>query len=71
MTVGVGMLKSYERMGVVDVVCTEGCSCQPRRFDLHNNEKASTCNCFAHCSWLSSNSILLSDLETSLMPTCT
>ena len=53
MTVGIGMLKSYERMGMVNVACTEGCSCQPRKFDLHHEEQASTCrNCFAHYSLL-------------------
>lgn len=72
MTVGIGMLKSYERMGMVNVACTEGCSCRPRKFDLHHEEQASTCrNCFAHCSLLSTTSIVLPDLATSIMPTCT
>ena len=41
MTVGVGMLKSYQHMGVAEVACTEGCSCEPQAFDLHQEEKVS------------------------------
>ena len=41
MTVGVGMLKSYQQMGVAEVACTQGCSCEPQAFDLHQEEKVS------------------------------
>ena len=41
MTVGIGMLKSYHHMGVATVACTEGCSCEPQAFDLHQEEKVS------------------------------
>ena len=42
MTVGVGMLKSYQHMGVAEVACTQGCSCEPQAFDLHQEEKVSS-----------------------------
>ena len=33
---GVGHLKSYERMGQALVSCTSGCTCKPTVFDGHN-----------------------------------
>ena len=35
-TLGVGHLKSYERMGQALVNCISGCSCTPTIFDGHN-----------------------------------
>ena len=42
MTVGLGMLRSYQHMGVAEVTCTQGCSCEPQAFDLHQEEKVSS-----------------------------
>ena len=41
LTVGVGMLKSYQHMGIADVACVAGCTCEPRSFDLHVTEQVS------------------------------
>ncbi|KAL3132821.1 hypothetical protein ABBQ38_006746 [Trebouxia sp. C0009 RCD-2024] len=35
-TLGIGHLKSYERMGQALVSCVSGCSCHPRTIDGHN-----------------------------------
>lgn len=35
-TLGIGHLKSYERMGQALVSCVSGCTCQPTVFDGHN-----------------------------------
>ncbi|KAL3149582.1 hypothetical protein ABBQ32_002354 [Trebouxia sp. C0010 RCD-2024] len=35
-TLGIGHLKSYERMGQALVSCISGCACQPTTFDGHN-----------------------------------
>lgn len=36
-TVGIGMLRAREHMGVAHVACAEGCTCEPRSFDLHSD----------------------------------
>lgn len=35
-TLGIGHLKSYERMGQALVSCVSGCTCEPAVFDGHN-----------------------------------
>ena len=35
-TLGIGHLKSYERMGQALVTCVSGCTCKPTVFDGHN-----------------------------------
>ena len=42
-TVGIGMLRARDQMGVAHVACAEGCTCEPKSIDLHSNKEVGCC----------------------------
>ena len=46
--VGVGILTSYERMGMANLLCESGCECDPVQMDGHTDDQFSQSSWFYH-----------------------
>ena len=46
--VGIGILTSYERMGMANLLCESGCECDPVQMDGHTDDQFSQSGWFYH-----------------------
>ena len=46
--VGIGILTSYERMGMAQLVCESGCDCEPVQMNGHTDDQFSQSGWFYH-----------------------
>ena len=46
--VGIGILTSYERMGMANLLCESGCDCDPVQMDGHTDDHFSQSGWFYH-----------------------